>query len=31
VAEAVVGHPPLGDDAVLGEEGQGALNKAGDR
>jgi hypothetical protein len=31
VAEAVVGHQPLRDDALLGEEDERALDEAGDR
>ena len=31
VAEAVVGHQPLRDDPVLGEEGERPLDEAGDR
>ena len=30
VGEGVVGHQPLGGDAVAGEEGEGALDEAGD-
>ncbi len=30
VAEAVVGHQPLRDDPVLGEEGERPLDEAGD-
>ena len=30
VAEAVVGHQPLRDDPVVGEEGEGSIEEAGD-